>query len=205
MKINLSALKARFLRSNRDQGNEIPLKDMDILDHIEKIVELAKEQGITKCLVSGKKHVDYVAEKLGISSLQAALFSLFVENSDSNCIEMGDIAEAAKSSIVMILKYDNECEILDKKKLIRRRKSDNSVSYRVPMEVKEALRKNSEYHPAKNENLDIGEFFTVLEKLFFIENVLAFGKLFFKNPGYAFVFIKEFKIMNAYTVIIFVT
>ena len=67
MNINFSALKAKFLPS-RETGsvNEIPFKEMDILDHIEQIVEFAKNHGIDKCQVTGKKHINHVADKLGI-------------------------------------------------------------------------------------------------------------------------------------------
>ena len=56
--------------------DSMSLKDMDILDHFEKIVEISQKLGIDKCLSkeSVKKHFDYVTDKLGISPLQAVLF-----------------------------------------------------------------------------------------------------------------------------------
>ena len=89
-----------------------------------------------------------------------------MEKCDDNRIEIGEIAESIKCSKIRLIKYMNECEELEKKKLIRCSRSSGRLSYRVPAEVREALRKNNEYRPASNENLSIEKFFTVLEKLF---------------------------------------
>jgi len=166
MIFNISALKARLFPNKTGSRNDVPLKDMDILDHIEKIVEISNKYGINGCLKKGKGHFDYVTGKLGISPLQAALFSNFMEKSDDGRILISEIAEATHCSKVRIIKYTNECEELEKKKLIRCSRRDGGTSYRIPCDVKESLRKFNEYRPEKNENLSIGKFFSVLERLF---------------------------------------
>jgi ATP-dependent 26S proteasome regulatory subunit len=163
---NISTLKAKLLPNRMGFKDELPFKDMDILDHIEKIVETSKKTGIEKCLSNEKKHLDYIAKKLSISHLQALLFSHFMEKSYDNRIEIDEIAESIKCSKVKILKYINECEELEKKKLIRCSRDTDSITFRVPRDVKDSLRKFNEFKPEKNENLTIDKFFTVLEKLF---------------------------------------
>jgi len=149
----------------------MPLESMDILDHFEKIVEISQDLGIDKCLSekSGEAHVDYVTGKLGISPVQAVLFSHLMERDGDGGWSYSEIAESLKCSKIRIKKYlyGEECEELEKKKLIRFcRDNDNITSYRIPRDVKKSLRKFNEYRPVKNENLTIAKFFTALEQLF---------------------------------------
>jgi hypothetical protein len=168
MKMNITAVKAKNPAVGTEAGNDIPLKGMDILDHFEKIIEISQELGVDKCLFEGrgKKHLDYVTGKLGISPLQAVLFSHFMERSTDNQILICEIAESIKCSKIRMIKYINECEELEKKKLIRCSRGNNMISYRIPFDVRESLRKFNEYRPMKDENLTIAKFFTVLEQLF---------------------------------------
>jgi SpoVK/Ycf46/Vps4 family AAA+-type ATPase len=144
----------------------MPIKDMDILDHIEKIVEITKEFGITECMEKGKRHLEYVSIKLGISPLQAVFFSLFMERCNCNRIYISKIARSIKCSRVRIIKYQNECEELEKKRLVRCRRDNGSISFRIPYEVRDSIRKFNEFKPEKNENLTIDQLFSVLERIF---------------------------------------
>jgi len=166
MKINISAGIAKLLPGEGKDGNELSVKDKSILDHIEKIVEISKESGMEKCLSAGKKHLDYVSRKLGINCLQAVLFSHFMEKSDDYNIKIGEIAETIKCSKIKILKYMNECEELEKKKLIRCSRGSDGVSYRIPFDVCNSLRKFDEFRPEKLDNLSISKFFVTLENIF---------------------------------------
>jgi hypothetical protein len=152
-------MKMNFF-TNKDSG------DMCILDHIEKIVEISQEHGIDKCVDKGKSHFDYVTRKLDISPIQAVLFSHFMERSTDGYIQISEIAESIKCSKVRIIKYMNECDELEKKKLIRCSRDDGGISYRVPCSVRESLRKNNEFKQEDNTNISIDKFFTVLERLF---------------------------------------
>jgi SpoVK/Ycf46/Vps4 family AAA+-type ATPase len=168
MKTKNTAVKAKKTPVGTGSGKGIPLKDMDILDHFEKIVEISQKQGIDKCISekSGKKYFKYVTDKLGISPIQAVLFSHFLERSADSHIRISEIAESIKCSKIRIIKYINECDELEKKKLIRCSRDSGSISYRVPCDVRDSLRKYNEYRPTKNENLTIAKFFAVLEQLF---------------------------------------
>jgi len=76
MKMNTVAEKAKKLSSGTESR---VMKNMDILDHIEKIVETSKEAGIDKSIVACKKHLKYVTGKLNVSPVQAILFSHLLE------------------------------------------------------------------------------------------------------------------------------
>ncbi|MCL2093731.1 MAG: ATP-binding protein [Treponema sp.] len=165
MKNTISALGARFLSKFDGSVDQMRSKDMDIFDHIEKIVELAQKHGLEKCLARGKVHCSYITEKLGISPLQAVLFSLFMEHSSSNNILLSEIAETIHASQMKVIKYMTECEELEKKKLVRCSRGDYT-SYRIPREVRESLRKTNCFTPEELGNLSIEKFFIHLSKLF---------------------------------------
>jgi hypothetical protein len=168
MKMNNPAVKAKKPTVGTGSKKVTPLKDLDILDHFEKIVEISQKMGIDKCLTegSGKKHFKYVTGKLGISPIQAVLFSHFLERSTESHIRISEIAESIKCSKIRIIKYINECDELEKKRLIRCSRDGGCSLYRVPGDVRDSLRKYNEYIPVKNENLAIAKFFAVLEQLF---------------------------------------
>jgi len=161
-----SVLKTKIFQKTREAKSVALKKGICLLDHIEKIVEISTEYGLDKSLTKGKIHFDYVTKALGISPLQGALFSQFMEKSDNNHIEINEIAESLQCSKIRMIKYINECEELEKKKLIRCSRDDESTTYRVPHNVCESIRKFGEYRPEKRDNLDIWNLFSVLERLF---------------------------------------
>lgn len=166
MKLNFSAIKTKLLSVVTKSGNDIPFSDTDIFDHFEKIIIISQKYGIKKCSYKGKKHLDYVTRKLGINPIQAVLFSHFMERSNDSRIMISEIAKSIKCSLIRITKYMNECDELEKKKLIRCRRGDDGVTYRIPREVRESLQKFNEWKPEKIENITIFKFFTELGKIF---------------------------------------
>jgi len=161
--MNISGFKLFASKTESENDN---LNNLGILDHLEKIIELSQKFGIEKCLFKGKKHIDYVTAKLGISPIQAVLFSHFMERSDDNNILVSEIASSIKCSKLKIIKYMNDCDALEKKRLIRCKRDRDSLSFRVPFGVCDSLRKFNEFRPEKNENLAIEQFFTVIERIF---------------------------------------
>ncbi|MDR2434711.1 MAG: ATP-binding protein, partial [Treponema sp.] len=166
MKINFTAIKDKFFSCKIKSAECVPLKDMGLMDHLEKIVTLSQKYGIDKCQNKGKIHFDYTTKKLGINNIQAILFSHFMEMSNDSRIMVSEIAQSIKCSTIRILKYLNDCEELEKKRLIRCSRDGSSISFRVPRDVRDSLRKYNEFRPERRENLSIGRFFSILKKLF---------------------------------------
>ena len=165
MKMIIPALKAKLSPEGKKAGNDISIKGMGILDHIEKVLEITQEYDIDKCLIKGKIHVNYISAKLGITPIQAVLFSHFMEKSDDNYIHLSEIADSIKCSKIRMIKYSGECEALEKKKLIRI-KRDDDISYRVPASVCKSIRLHNEFKPENIENLTIDQLFSALERIF---------------------------------------
>jgi hypothetical protein len=166
MKMNNFFREKKPLPHEEKDGNELSVKGKSILDQIEKIVEISTKHGIEKSLFMGKKYLNYVTQKLGINPIQAVMFSHFMERSERSDIRISEIAEAIKCSTVRILKYMNECEELEKKKLIRCSRSSGCITYRVSRCVCDSLRKYNEFKPEKIDNLSITKFFVILERIF---------------------------------------
>ena len=166
MKTLISIVKDKLSILKSEAGNDIQPKDMNILDHIEKIVEMSNKYGINKSIQKGKIHFDYVNAKLGINSLQSVVFSQFMERCNDNNILISEIAKALNCSIVRIIKCMKECEVLEKKRLIRCSRGDNGTSYRVPREVRDSLLKNNDFTPEKIDNLSIKKLFYIIERIF---------------------------------------
>jgi SpoVK/Ycf46/Vps4 family AAA+-type ATPase len=166
--MNILKNSALFFLLKTDSENRKVSENNDILGSLEKIVEISKKYGIDRCFSKGKAHLDYVTGKLDISPIQAVLFSHFMERSACRQIMLSEIADSFKCSKIRVLKYLNECEALEKKKLIRcaRDRENDCISFRVPRDVKTSLAKNDAFKPERNENLSIFDFFTVLEQLF---------------------------------------
>ena len=170
MKIKNTAVKAEKQSLGTESGNDMPVKEMDILDHIEKIVKISRKWGIDKCLSGekGKKHFDYVSEKLGISPLQAVLFSHFLEK-DGTDWSGSELSKSLKCSRIRIKKYlyGFEGEELEKKKIIRFGRENGKISsYSIPPDLINSLRKFNEYKPEKTDNLTIFKFFSAAGKLY---------------------------------------
>ena len=71
-----------------------------ILEHIECIVELVENSGLNKeFFQKAQKSISHVAEKMELTTNQAILFSIFIENSDSNSIYTSDFFQAHRLSV----------------------------------------------------------------------------------------------------------
>jgi RNA-binding protein YhbY len=146
-----------------------------LLDHLEKVVVLTDKKGLTDSYFEkADKHIKAVSKTLKVSKMQAVIFAHFMNLCDDQSIIMHRIAQSIKCSKIQLVKFMDEFDELEKKKLIRckrnindRHGSSDMPSYRVPMEVINAVRKGIEYRPEKRANLTIEAFFAILENIFF--------------------------------------
>lgn len=145
-------------------------KNCNLLMAIEQIVEKAKDSQLSKdYLRKVAKHLKYMSDKLELTKEQSLMLALFINKSDSNRIELGDLGEYAKCSTARLLKYSNDIETLEKREFIRccrDSRSHKSISYRVPYDVIEAIKHDRKYAPKDNKNLLCQELFGELDSLF---------------------------------------
>ncbi|MDR3342371.1 MAG: AAA family ATPase [Treponema sp.] len=159
-------------------GNELPVlpetigeltapKELTLLGHFEKIVELSEKNGLNKIFFdSAKAHLAFITQKLHITPIQGVFFAHFLNRCDDQSISINDIAESIKCSKIQLIQYMDDFDALEKKKFICGCRGRRTVSYRIPMEVINALRKGEAFTPVNHQHISITEFFTVVENLF---------------------------------------
>ncbi|MDR0623480.1 MAG: ATP-binding protein [Treponema sp.] len=137
------------------------------LEHIEHIIEYADALGISDLLFEkAGSRIGIVAERLSISPMQAALFSLLFSQYNNDAISQENMTKLFCCSSIKMLHYLNDLEELEKKKLIAVKSRKDMPVYRIPPDVVNTLRKKDVFVPESRRNISIDEFFGVLEDLF---------------------------------------
>jgi hypothetical protein len=171
--------KIPLLETLEISGNEIanpgdytnPMKTDDILDHMDKIVTYSQKNGLTRLFYKiARAHISFVSERLDITPIQAILFSHLCNNANQRRIFFSEIAEEMHCNVIKNIQFRNEFDELERRKFIRcmreYSRSNNTISYCVPMNVQESLRKNNTVILENNTNLDFYQFFSILDNLF---------------------------------------
>lgn len=159
-------------------------KKMDLLTAIEQIVEKAKDSQLSKEFYrKANKYIKYVSDKLDLTKEQSVMLALFVNRSDDSSIRISEISCDVKCSTVRILRYMNDIDELEKREFIRCCRDYNgyrkSISYRVPFNVIEAMKRDEKYVPKKCTGLTCQELFGELEDIFDLrkENEITYEAL----------------------------
>lgn len=117
-----------------------------ILEAFEYIVELAKDCSLdADFFENASVYIKYAARKLKLSSMQTVLLALFVDQSEDSSIRMSDIAAYTGCRTTKILRLSSEVDVLVDKYYLRASHSYNRLTYRVPVDVLKALKKNQPY------------------------------------------------------------
>jgi hypothetical protein len=147
--------------------SEIAPEQLTLLQHIGRIVDLSEKNGLDDVFfVKAKAYLEHLSAKFNISPLQAALFPLFVARGDDTSISPDNIAESAKWKIIKVLQHMNDFDELVKKKLLIATKIRyGSKRFRVTPAVMNSLIKNTPVEIKENTDLDIFDFFDILETL----------------------------------------
>lgn len=151
--------------------------NMDLLTAVEKIVEKAKGTRLsTEFYRKAARHIKYVSEKMEITKEQAVMMALFLENYNDTKINMSQLSEFLDCSTARIIRYMSDIDELEKRELVRCCRKGNFITYRVPIDVIEAFKKNEKYEPKNCSGLTCMELFGELETIFELrsENELTY-------------------------------
>ena len=144
---------------------------MDLLTAIEQIVEKAKGSGLSpEFYRAAARYIKYVAEKMELSKEQTVMMALFIDNSDDTSITMRDMGQFLECRTTRIIKYIADIDVLEKRELVRCSRGSHQISYRVPIEVIEAFKKNEKYVPKDCTGLTCMELFGLLADIFELRN-----------------------------------
>ena len=143
------------------------MKDMNLLEAMEHIVTLAKGSELSDEFYNkADEYICFVADKLQLSKLQSVMLALFVDKSDDRNILASDIAEFLQCTTIQIIKCMNDVDELVCREYIIKRKDDRQLSFRVPVDVIEALRNNEAFVVKAKSNLSTSELMLELETVF---------------------------------------
>ena len=146
-------------------------KQMDLLTAIEQIVEKAKDSKLSpEFYRKASRYIKYVSDKLDLTKEQSVMLALFMDKSDDSSIRISDLSEDVKCSTIHILRYMNDIDVLEKREFVRcyrdARGCRKSISYRVPFDVIEAMKRDEKYVPRRCTGLSCQELFGELEDIF---------------------------------------
>ena len=143
------------------------MKDMNLLEAMEHIVALAKGSELSDEFYNkADEYICFIADKLQLSKRQSVMLALFVDKSDNRNILASDIAEFLQCTTIQIIKCMNDVDELVCREYIIKRKDDRQLSFRVPIDVIEALRNNVAFVVKAKTNLSASELMMELETVF---------------------------------------
>lgn len=140
--------------------------NLDLLTAIEHIVDKAKGSGLSSEFYrKANRYIKYVAEKMELTKEQSVMLALFIDNSDSTSISIGDLGQFLDCRTTRLLRYMTDIDVLEKRELVRccRR---YGVTYKVPIEVVESIKKNEKYVPKDYSGLTCMGLFCEIENIF---------------------------------------
>ena len=143
------------------------MKDMNLLEAMERIVALAKGSELSDEFYNkADEYICFIADKLQLSKEQSVMLSLFVDNSDSRNILASDIAEFLQCTTIQIIKCMNDVDELVRREYILKREDERQLSFRVPIDVIESLTNNEAFVVKAKTNLSASELMMELETIF---------------------------------------
>lgn len=142
-------------------------QELDLLQAVEKIVELAKDSQLSKDFFrKAGKYIKYLSGALDLTKEQSVMMSLFIDNSEDSSISISDFGTFLGCRTTRIIRFMNDIDVLEKRGLIICYRDRRGRSYRVPMKVIEAFQHNELYKPDDLSGLSCAELFAELEDIF---------------------------------------
>ena len=142
-------------------------KNLDLLTAVEQIMEKAKGSGLnSEFYRKADRYIKYVSDKMKLTKEQSVMMALFIDNSSSPRISISDFGEFLDCRTTRILRYMSDIDVLEKRELVMCCRNNNSLTYRVPMEVIEAFKNNDIYVPKDYTGLSCYQLFAELDEIF---------------------------------------
>lgn len=149
--------------SNSENNQEQP----GLLWHMEQIVYAAQDCMLKpEFFENNRHHFDSVSQILQISNFQVLLLSLIINQFDSEQIKPDEIASYLSCKKISLLSHSGDFDELERLKLICCSRKDNTISYRVPKEVLQAIKQNQKFEPPELKKSSVQEVFKALNAIF---------------------------------------
>ena len=142
-------------------------KKMDLLTAVEQIVERARGAKLgAEFYRKANTYIEYVSERLDLTKEQCVMLSLFIDNSDDENICISDFCKYLDCRTTRIIRYMADIDVLEKREFVRCSHRDKHLTYRVPMVVIDAFKRNEKFEPKDCSGLTCQELFVEIENLF---------------------------------------
>ena len=146
-------------------------RTLDLLSAVEKIVELSKESHLdAEFFKKAARPLKYLSDKLEITKEQSVAVALFIDHSNDYSINVSDFARHFDCSTIRVIRLLPEIDELEKRGFVYSRRDRNSITYRVPLEVIEAFKRNEKFAPRKYTGLNFAEFFALIQEFLEMRN-----------------------------------
>ena len=151
----------------QEQGMTPSHKPNILLQNIEQIIEQSENTGLSDAFFNqAKPYLNFVKDKLQLTDMAALLFAVFVDNNDSGYTTIKKLSDHFNCRKIRIMRYGESLRELERRRLIRCRRSGNEIGYRIPAEVILALSDGRDLEPRQNADLSQDDFFSRLNELF---------------------------------------
>lgn len=144
----------------------------NILETFENIVEACAKSGLPDELFAAEgayaalaPHLKFASHRLGLTPVQTVLLALFVDRCDDTSIRLPEIAAYCECRNTRILRLSAEVERLEALRYIRASRGSQFVSYRVPLQVLDALSHNEPYVYEADPVTDVRSFFDAFNEI----------------------------------------
>ncbi len=139
---------------------------MDLLTAVEQVVELSKSSYLDASFYrKAARPIKYLKERLELTREQSVMMALFIDNSNNSSINISHFAKHLECSTTRVLRLMADIDELEQRGLICCSRDCKEQTYRVPIKVIEAFKKNEKYSPDDYKGLTCSEFFSVLQEI----------------------------------------
>ena len=141
-------------------------RKLDLLSAVEQIIELSKGSHLdADFFKKAARPLKHLAERLELTKEQSVMMALFIDHSSDSNIRIRDFTSHLECSTTRIIRFMKEIDELEKRGLVRCCRERNGVTYRVPMDVIDAFKRNEKYVPRDCSGLSCDELFSQFEEI----------------------------------------
>ena len=141
-------------------------RKFDLLTAIEHVIELSKGSHLdVDFFKKAARPLKYLADRLDLTKEQSVMMALFIDHSSDSNIRISDFNSHLECSTTRIIRFMKEIDELEHRGLVYCCRERNGITYRVPMDVIDAFKRNEKYVPHDCSGLSCDELFSQFEEI----------------------------------------
>ena len=142
-------------------------KQLDLLSAVESIADKAAGTELSREFYRrADRYIRYLAERMNLTKDQAVMLALFIDNCTDFNITIADFGRQLGCHTARLIRHMADIDVLEQRGLVRCMRKRQNLSYRVPLEVVEAFKRNEVYQPKDVSGLTCQGLFVELAEIF---------------------------------------